>query len=77
MHLQTEEQKHSFDVDIYNIASPGHHLLLFIGGVAPAADWSNSGGQEVEPVVFEVLIHQRQHNLEMSETAIRSPYESN
>lgn len=61
---------------IFNITSPGHHLLLFIGGMAAAADWSNSGGQEVEAVVFEVLVHQRQHDLEMSETMIRSVYES-
>ncbi len=47
-------------------ASPGHHLLLFIGGVAAAADWPNGGGQEVEPMVFEVLVHQRQHDLEKS-----------
>lgn len=37
--------------------SPGHHLFLFIGGVATAADWVNGRGQEVEPVVFKVLVH--------------------
>lgn len=58
-------------------SSPGHHLLLFIGGVAAAADWSNGGGQEVEPMVFEVLVHQRQHNLEVSEIIILSVNEFN
>lgn len=57
--------------------SPGHHLLLFIGGVAAAADRSNGGGQEVEPMVFEVLVHQWKHDLEMSETIIPSMHEFN
>ena len=44
-------------------SSPGHHLLLFIGGVAPTADWSDGCGQEVEAVVLEVLVDQWQDNL--------------
>lgn len=43
--------------------SPSHHLLLFVGGVATAADWMDGCWQEVQPVVFKVLIHQRQDDL--------------
>lgn len=42
---------------------PGHHLLLLVGGVSAAADRVDGSGQEVQPVVFEVLIHQRQDDL--------------
>lgn len=43
--------------------SPGNHLLLLVGGVATAADWMDGCGQEVQPVVFKVLIHQWQDDL--------------
>lgn len=43
--------------------SPGHHLLLLVGGVASAADWVDGCGQEVYLVVLKVLIHQRQDDL--------------
>lgn len=43
--------------------SPGHHLLFLVGGMASAADWVDGCGQEVQPVVFKVLIHQRQDDL--------------
>lgn len=42
---------------------PGHHLFLLVGGVSTAAYWMDGSGQEVQPVVFEVLIHQRQDDL--------------
>lgn len=42
---------------------PGHHLLLLVGGVSTAAYWMDGSGQEVQSVVFEVLIHQRQDDL--------------
>ncbi len=45
--------------------SPSHHLLLLVGGVATAADWMDGCGQEVQPVVFKVLIHQWQDDLEI------------
>lgn len=43
--------------------SPGHHLLFLVGGVATTADWMDGCGQEVQPMVFKVLIHQWQDNL--------------
>lgn len=42
---------------------PCNHLLLLVGGVATAAQDFSRGGQEVEAVVFEVLVHQWQKNL--------------
>lgn len=42
---------------------PCNHLLLLVGGVASAAQDFSRRGQEVEAVVFEVLVHQRQENL--------------
>lgn len=43
--------------------SPGHHFLLLVGGVATAVNWVNGCGQEVQPMVFKVLIHQWQDDL--------------
>lgn len=43
--------------------SPGHHLFFLVGGMATAADWMDGCGQEVQPVVFKVLIHQWQDHL--------------
>lgn len=46
---------------------PGHHLLLFIGSMASAADWTDGSGQEVEPMVLKVLVNQWQNNLSKNE----------
>lgn len=43
--------------------SPGHHLLLLVGGMPTTADWMDCCGQEVQSVVFKVLIHQWQDDL--------------
>lgn len=42
----------------HSSSSPCHHLLFLIGGMAPTADWMNDCRQEVQPVVFEVLVYQ-------------------
>lgn len=46
------------------IHKPGNHLFLFIGRMPPAAQDLGRSGQEVQTVVLEVLIDQRQENLE-------------
>lgn len=43
--------------------SPGHHLLLLVGGMPTTADWMDCCGQEVQSMVFKVLIHQWQDDL--------------
>lgn len=45
------------------LGSPGDHLLLFVGGVPPAAQHLGRRGQEVETVVLEVLVYQGQEDL--------------
>lgn len=42
---------------------PCNHLLLLVGRVASTAQDFGRGGQEVETVVFEVLVNQWQKNL--------------
>ena len=43
--------------------SPGYHLLLLVGGVATTAQHFGWGGQEIEAVVGEVLVDQREQDL--------------
>lgn len=42
---------------------PGDHLLLLVGGVAAAAQVLVGRGQEVQTVVFEVLVDERKKHL--------------
>lgn len=42
---------------------PGDHLLLLVGGVAAAAQVLVGRGQEVQTVVFEVLVDERKQHL--------------
>lgn len=42
---------------------PGNHLLLLIGGMASTSQDFSRSGEEVEAVVLEVLIYQRQEDL--------------
>lgn len=42
---------------------PGDHLLLLIRGVAAAAQVLTGRRQEVETVVLEVLVYQREEDL--------------
>ncbi len=43
---------------------PGDHLLLLVGGVTAAAQVLIGRGEEVERVVLEVLVDEREENLE-------------
>lgn len=42
---------------------PGDHLLLLVGGVAAAAQVLVGRGQEVQGVILEVLVDEREENL--------------
>lgn len=43
--------------------APGDHFLLLVGGVATTAQQFGWCGQEIEAVVGEVLVDQRQQDL--------------
>lgn len=64
----TAFRKHKNICEKRRNTAPGHHLFLFIGGVTAAADWTDGSGQEVKSMVFKVLIHQRQNNLNIRKT---------
>lgn len=42
---------------------PGDHLLLLVGGIAAAAQVLIGRGEEVQTVIFEVLVDERKKNL--------------
>lgn len=42
---------------------PGDHLLLLIGGIAAAAQVLIGWGEEVQTVIFEVLVDEWKKNL--------------
>lgn len=46
-----------------NKALPGDHLLLLVGGIAAAAQILVGGREEVQRVVLEVLVDEREKNL--------------
>lgn len=43
--------------------APGDHFLLLVGGMATTAQHFGRGGQEIEAVVGEVLVDQREQDL--------------
>lgn len=43
---------------------PGDHLLLLVGGVTAAAQVLIGRGEEIERVVLEILVDEREENLE-------------
>lgn len=49
---------------------PGDHFFLLVGGVTTAAEVLVGGGQEVQRVVLEILIDEREENLTERNNAI-------
>lgn len=47
---------------------PGDHLFLLVGGIAAAAQVLVGRGQEVEGVILEVLVDEREENLRRVKT---------
>ena len=54
--------------------SPGDHFLLLVGGVATTAQHFGRCGQEVEKVVGEVLVDQREQNLDRKGNVVGEGY---
>lgn len=48
---------------LISFCTPCNHLLLLIGGMASTTQDFCRSGEEVQAVVLEVLIYQRQENL--------------
>lgn len=47
------------------LTPPGYHLFFLIGSMTTTTNWVDGCGQEVQSVVFKVLIHQSQDNLKV------------
>ena len=51
---------------------PGDHFLLLVGGVAAAAQVLVGRGEEVERVVLEVLVDEREEDLREDEEVMKA-----